>query len=244
MELREFRAELPSTQTEATRRAREGAPVGTRVVAARQTAGQGRGSHIWASPVGNVYLSLVLPCPPTHRSILSLAVGVRLRTALFERYGVPTSLKWPNDLLVAGPNGTRKLAGILVDVVPSPTLGTAAVVGVGVNVRAPLESYPPELRGRVAGLDEWADTAPDLGEVEELVVSAIHSAVDALATAGGAADVLEECRSSLHGVGRRATIDAAITGVIRGVGEEGELLLDTPSGAIVIRAGNLVLEES
>jgi len=176
--------------------------------------------------------------------MLPLAVGARLRRALFERYGIQTALKWPNDLLVPGPGGPRKLLGILVDVVPSPTLGSVAVVGIGVNVRASLESYPPDLRGRVAELAEWTQGAPDLAEVEELVVSAVHSAIDALATAGGAAEVLEECRSALHGVGRQATVDQEITGVIRGVGEEGELLLDTPSGAVVVRAGNLVVEES
>jgi len=244
VELREFRAELPSTQTEAMRRAREGAPVGTRVVAARQTSGQGRGSHAWASPVGNLYLSLVVRCPGARRSMLPLAVGARLRTALFERYGIRTALKWPNDLLVPGPGGARKLLGILVDVVPSPTLGSAAVVGVGVNVRAPVDSYPIELRDRVVGLGELTEPVPDLGEVEELVVSAVARAVDALGTADGAAELLEECRSALHGVGRRATVDTAVTGVIRGVGEEGELLLDTPSGAVAVRAGNLVVEES
>jgi BirA family biotin operon repressor/biotin-[acetyl-CoA-carboxylase] ligase len=244
VELREFRAELPSTQTEAMRRAREGAADGTRVVASRQTAGQGRGAHTWVSPPGNLYLSVIVPSPLARISILSLALGSRLRSALSDRYGVLPVLKWPNDLLVPGPQGARKLIGILVDVVPSPTLGTAAVIGVGVNVAAPPSAYPLELRGRVVSLLELVGTAPELAEVEELVVAAIRSALCALATPDGAAEVLVACRDSLYGVGRRATVDSHLTGIIRGVGEDGELLLSTPSGELAVHAGNLVLEEA
>lgn len=244
MELREFRAELPSTQTEAVRRAREGAPDGTRVVAGRQSAGRGRGDHRWASPEGNLYLSLVLRAPRDHRTILPLAVGARLRSALDDRYRVPSVLKWPNDLLVLGTERPRKLAGILVDAVPSPMLGVAAVVGIGLNVAAPSEAFPADLRARVVSLSELTPSAPVLEEVEEVAVTAARSAVASLATAGGASEILAECRSALHGVGRRATVDSTLTGVIRTVGEEGELWLDTPSGAVAVRVGDVVVEEA
>jgi BirA family biotin operon repressor/biotin-[acetyl-CoA-carboxylase] ligase len=240
--LRVFRTELPSTQAEAVRRARDGAPEGTRVVANRQTAGRGRGEHVWASPEGNLYLSVLLRFPTTHRPILSLAVGVRLRAALAERYGVATLLKWPNDLLLAEAAPARKLAGILIDVVPSPTLGRVAVVGVGVNVAADPDAYPDDLRDRVVGLSELVPETPDLGVVEGLAVSAVRDAVDELATPSGTAALLEDCRAALYGLGRSATVDAELTGVIRGVGDEGELWLDTPTGAVAVRAGSLVLE--
>jgi BirA family transcriptional regulator, biotin operon repressor / biotin---[acetyl-CoA-carboxylase] ligase len=244
VELREFRAELPSTQAEAVRRAREGAPEGTRVVAGQQSDGRGRESHSWSSPPGNLYLSLILRAPHARRSMLPLAVGARLRTALAERYDVATVLKWPNDLLVLGPGVPRKLVGILVDAVASPSLGTATVVGVGVNVAAPRSAYPASLRDRTVSLAELTPRPPSVDEVEELTVSAVRSAGKALDTPDSAAEVLQECRSALHGVGRRARVDDAVAGVIRGVGDEGELWLDTPSGTIAVRAGTLVMEET
>src|SRR5712692_810856 len=49
-----------STNDEAKPLARAGAPEGTLVWAGEQTAGRGRRGHTWASPPGNLYLSLIL----------------------------------------------------------------------------------------------------------------------------------------------------------------------------------------
>ncbi len=244
MELREFRPSLPSTQTEAVHRARLGAPDGFRVVAARQSEGRGRAAHAWSSPPGNVYLSQVVRAPAQRRSLLPLAVGARLRRSLADRYRVASVLKWPNDLLALVGGRPRKLAGVLVDTVASPTLGEAAVVGVGVNVRAATEEYPPELRGRVVHLDELTSDRPPLDEVEAVTVEAVNSAARAVATADGANEVLADVRSGLHGLGRSAVVDDDLRGIIRTVDDEGALWLDTPTGAVAIRSGDVVVEES
>jgi BirA family transcriptional regulator, biotin operon repressor / biotin---[acetyl-CoA-carboxylase] ligase len=244
VELREFREELPSTQAEAIRRARNGAPEGTRIVARRQSEGRGRDGHRWASPEGNLHFSLILRAPAEHRTLLPLAIGARLRSALERQYQARSVLKWPNDLLVLGKGPPRKLAGILVDAVPSPTLGTAAVVGIGVNVGARAEEYPAELRPRVVSLAELSRSKPPLGEVEELTAAAVESAARDLAGPVGATGILAECRAALYAVGRRATVDSTFSGVIRALGEEGELWLDTPTGPVAVRSGDLVVEET
>jgi BirA family transcriptional regulator, biotin operon repressor / biotin---[acetyl-CoA-carboxylase] ligase len=243
VELREFRTELPSTQSEAVRRAREGALEGTRVVALRQTEGRGRGGRAWASPPGNLYLSLIIRSPQSHVAMLPLAVGASLRSAIARRYAVRTALKWPNDLLVLGPGPSRKLSGVVSDQVASPTLGAAAIVGVGVNVAAPAEAYPAEIRKRVVGLAELVEPAPAVDEVEELAVHSVESAAASLRSDSGVTEILEECRAALHGVGHRARVDSTLSGVIRGLGDEGELWLETPGGARAVCAGTLVVEE-
>tara|TARA_E500000178_G_scaffold181365_1_gene180058 strand:- start:77 stop:652 length:576 start_codon:yes stop_codon:yes gene_type:complete len=58
---------------------------------------------------------------------LSSVVGLALLQAL-ELEGVDAQLKWPNDVWVK----EQKLAGILVELVPTKT-GTLAVVGIGIN---------------------------------------------------------------------------------------------------------------
>ncbi len=242
--LREFRTELPSTQTEALRRARSGASSGTTVVARRQTAGRGRLDHAWTSPEGGLYLSLVVRAPKENRALLPLAVGARVARALADRYGVRSVLKWPNDLLVLEGRRARKLAGILTDEVDSPTLGRAAVVGVGVNVTTPRSAFPPELAARVVTLADLMDEPPSLDSLEEVVVEAIESAAAGLDAPSSVPALLEECRAALHGVGRRATVDGTLTGVIRALGDEGELWLATRDGPVAIRAGDLVVEEA
>jgi BirA family transcriptional regulator, biotin operon repressor / biotin---[acetyl-CoA-carboxylase] ligase len=245
---REFRTELPSTQTEAVRRARDGAAEGSRVVARRQSAGRGRMDHSWASPEGGLYVSLIFRSPRAEAtgeaSLLPLAVGASLGRAFAERCGVRVALKWPNDLLALTKSGPRKLAGILVDEVDSPSLGRAAVIGVGVNVATPLEKFPREVRARVVTLAELVHPTPSLDSVEELVAGAATSAVRTLASPGGAESVLAEVRAQLHGIGRRATVDGTLTGVITALGDEGELWLRTAEGPVAVRAGDLVVEEA
>lgn len=115
--------ELASTNDEAKRQAAAGAAEGLLIVARRQTAGRGRWGRTWASPAGNLYFSALLRPnrPPAEAAQLSFVAAL----AVAEAVGVPTRLKWPNDVLAGG----RKLGGILLE-----GSDGALVVGVGVNV--------------------------------------------------------------------------------------------------------------
>lgn len=75
--------------------------------------------------------------PPQHWSWLPLLVGVAVSETT-EKFGVASSLKWPNDVLTLS---EKKLAGILAERVETPT-GAAAVVGVGLNVSLGPEELP------------------------------------------------------------------------------------------------------
>jgi biotin-[acetyl-CoA-carboxylase] ligase BirA-like protein len=243
--LREHYAEIASTQDRAVALAKEGADAGTRVVADRQTQGRGRLDHGWESPEGGLYVSVVLPAPSVHLSLLPLALGARLAEALGGRYAVPIRVKWPNDLVVGGEAGAsgRKLAGILVDHVPSPRFGTAAVAGIGVNVEAAPRDFPTALRDRVTSLSELAPPPVSLNEVEEIVVSRALVAAARLRDADGAEETRALCRRLLYGVGRRATVDGRALGTVATLGDEGELWLDAGTHRVAIRAGDLRLEE-
>ncbi len=244
METRHFLETTTSTQEVAIRLARAGAVDGTRVVARRQTRGKGRSDHSWSSPKGGLYLSLVLRGPAEPSGLIPLGIGVQLGRTFADRWGIATSLKWPNDLLVLSPpRPPRKLAGILVDLVPSPALGNALVVGIGVNVSAPTTSFPAGLRRHVVSLSELVSPEPPLGEVEELAVLSATVAVDELRQPGGGLRIQGACRSALYGVGRKVIVDGTIRGTIRALGEEGELWIETDRGEVAIRAGEVVVEE-
>jgi BirA family biotin operon repressor/biotin-[acetyl-CoA-carboxylase] ligase len=124
-----------STNDEAKRLAYGGTPEGTLVWALEQTAGRGRRGRVWSSPIGNLYVSLILrPDCPVSRAVqlgfaAALAVGGALRTILPAVEAV--AYKWPNDVLVNG----RKLAGILLEA-ETTTPGRLAfvVLGVGINL--------------------------------------------------------------------------------------------------------------
>jgi len=242
---REFYDTLPSTQDRALALARDGAPEGTRVVARRQTHGRGRLARSWESPEGGLYCSVVLSRPTEHPGLLPLTVGARLACALQKEYAVLLALKWPNDLLVreAG-RPLRKLSGILTDEVGSPTLGRAVVAGVGVNVRLDRGSLPSPLPESVAALEEFVSPPPGLEDVEEIVVASALGAAEWLSTAGGARKARDLCRELLYGVGRPVTVDGHPAGTLKAIGDEGELLLATPTDRVAIWAGDVRVEEA
>src|SRR5437763_1108544 len=111
---------IGSTNDEAKRLAREGAPEGTLVWAREQTAGRGRRGRNWASPPGNLYLSLLVRPggAPGRAAQLGFVAALGLGEALDRLTGSKLALryKWPNDLvangalLLDGADGPRRVA--------------------------------------------------------------------------------------------------------------------------------------
>ena len=128
-----------STNTRARELAAAGAPHGTLVTAAEQTAGRGRQGRAWTAPAGKALLCSVIVREPPR--LLPLAAGV----AVADVVGRGALVKWPNDVLVDG----RKVAGILVEGRPQEHW---AVVGVGLNVALIEHDFPPDLRDRATGM--------------------------------------------------------------------------------------------
>jgi len=222
-------ASCDSTNAVMLRRAEEGAPSGSVIIAEEQTAGRGRrGRHWFASPGDSLTFSLLWRfAPGTAPAGLSLAVGVAVARALEtgSRDGNPDAgavlLKWPNDILKGG----RKLGGILVELIPGAP--HAAVIGIGINLRLPA-GMPPEVRATSAPISESPDT-PDVNELYAALLSELLVTLDAFG-AKGFASIREEW------LRRNAFQDAAVTltsdfappanGICRGVDADGALLLE------------------
>ena len=153
--------EIGSTNDEALRRAREGAPVGLLVIAEHQTEGRGRKGRRWKSPPGSglCFSLLVRPVSPRrHWPLLSLLTSVAVARSIEDvaaslegiRRAVRVDLRWPNDVLLSG----RKAAGILIETTDAPDGSGAVVIGVGVNVG--VDSVPPGMEGSAASLSREA----------------------------------------------------------------------------------------
>ncbi|MGZ4290691.1 MAG: biotin--[acetyl-CoA-carboxylase] ligase [Gaiellaceae bacterium] len=124
----------PSTQ----RLLGEDEPEGATVVANGQTAGRGRLGRTWEAPAGRAILCSVLLRPRVPMPLwpeLSLVAGEAVAAALRAETGVEASLRYPNDVVVAG----RKLVGVLAEA----TAGRV-VLGIGVNVSQTVEELPRE----------------------------------------------------------------------------------------------------
>jgi BirA family biotin operon repressor/biotin-[acetyl-CoA-carboxylase] ligase len=138
---------IDSTNSRARELAEEGAPHGTVVTAAEQTAGRGRQGRTWTAPAGKalLYSAIVRPLEERHL-LLPLAVPLAVCEAAEELVpGTRCLIKWPNDVWVE----ERKLAGVLIEAKPQDGW---AVVGVGLNLAIAPEELPPELRDTAVSL--------------------------------------------------------------------------------------------
>jgi len=149
-----------STNDEAKRAAKEGAPHGSTWVAEQQTAGRGRQGRTWESPPGENLLFSVLwrqPCPPSRLPLLSIAAGLAVTDVA--RRAVPgkdVRLKWPNDVVLVerdatdGARSWKKLAGILVETSMIGGRADGVVIGVGLNVHT--RDFPEDLARHATSL--------------------------------------------------------------------------------------------
>lgn len=135
-------------------------------VADEQTAGRGREGRSWIAPWGGALL-LSLGFRPTWLAPdrvwrLAAVVSVAMANAA-ESVGLPDQsirLKWPNDLVIDGPEGIRKLAGVLGETDGLGGTDPRAVIGLGLNTDWPASTFPPELRGSMTSLREASTGGP------------------------------------------------------------------------------------
>jgi BirA family biotin operon repressor/biotin-[acetyl-CoA-carboxylase] ligase len=117
---------------------------GAILLAEGQSAGRGRDGRAWISPPDvTLPFTLVLRLPLESMRhiayVTPLAVALALEDAASMR-GIPlhVDLKWPNDVQIDG----RKVAGILIETAEDEAGGTAALIGVGINVNLDVAAYP------------------------------------------------------------------------------------------------------
>jgi BirA family biotin operon repressor/biotin-[acetyl-CoA-carboxylase] ligase len=221
-------ASTRSTNDDARRAAAAGAPHGAAFLADEQTAGRGRGEHVWHSPPGeNLYLSLVLrPDVPAARiAPLALVAGVAVARAVGPLLAVVAReprIKWPNDVLV----DDRKLAGVLVEAQLRGAAVASVVVGVGLNVRT--ARFPPELEARATSLAALGVVEPDRSLLAARLIAELGRAAAWFGEHGFGSFVEElAARDALRG---RPVEAGGVRGVAEGIDAEGHLLLRAVDG--------------
>ena len=224
-------ARCESTNDEALSRLDEAELVA--VGADEQTGGRGRRGRRWRSPAGGLYLSWIAR-PGFEQALggaLPLLAGVAVAEACAAR-GVPTELKWPNDVLVGG----RKLCGVLCEARPQPqqAFGWVAVVGVGVNLRSP-EAWPPEVPA--TALEEHAAEVPAPRALAVELCERMQRWLDRVAE-GGLSPLIEAWEETGPRPGVRLRRGDTV-GVYDGLAPDGGLRLATETGVFVVHAGDV-----
>jgi len=193
-----------------------------------QYGGRGRRGRHWLSPFARniaITLGIATGRSPSELGGLTLVVGLALIDVLHGLGLEEAQLKWPNDVLVGG----HKLAGVLVELVHKQGKAECAV-GIGVNVKI-TDQEATEIGALVTDLHRHGIEMSRTDLVIR-IINTVHSYL-ALFERQGFSNFVEAFNSvhAFHGHGCQVlTGNQDSHGFVTGVGENGELLLQTADG--------------
>ena len=144
---------LESSNRTAKLLALDGAPHGTLVLTAHQSAGRGRLGRKFESPAGKgVYCSILLrpELPAASAQTATIRAAVAVCRAVQSLCGLELAIKWVNDLYYQG----KKVCGILTEAGTDLESGRLEwlVVGIGLNLTSTAADWPPELADKAGSL--------------------------------------------------------------------------------------------
>jgi BirA family transcriptional regulator, biotin operon repressor / biotin---[acetyl-CoA-carboxylase] ligase len=196
--------------------AEEKATPGTIAIAKTQTAGRGQRGRKWDSDVGGLYLSLAISPDLLAINVHQLTIGIVWGIAhQLRQQGLPVSIKWPNDLILAN----RKLGGILTQTRISGDKIQDAIVGVGIN-------YANAVEGKAINLAPSNDYQPNYRNfsIEMLTSCIIRGIISGYkrCTPATIDSLLLDYLELLNAHGRSVIVNGKL-GTVLGISPQGEL---------------------
>jgi BirA family biotin operon repressor/biotin-[acetyl-CoA-carboxylase] ligase len=228
-----------STNTDALKAARAGAPHGSVYFADEQLAGRGRGDHAWDSVAGQgLYVSILLrpPVPATRLHLLPLVAGLAVANAIHATTSLNVDLRWPNDLLI----GPRKVGGILVESKIEASAVGYAVVGIGINVHQ--REFSADMATPASSIDlETGRRTSRQALLIELLKCLQQESLSLLDPAAIETIPRRVQQASNWVSGRSVQVHGpqACTGITAGLDENGFLLVRTEAGLVTVQTGGL-----
>jgi BirA family biotin operon repressor/biotin-[acetyl-CoA-carboxylase] ligase len=229
---------VQSTNVIAAQLAAARAPEGTIVIAEHQTRGRGRLGRNWYSPekVG-LYCSIIL-YPKIHPTLapgISIMAAVAVAETIASYDDMDISIKWPNDVLIAG----QKVAGILTELSAEIDRVDYVIVGIGVNINQKKSDFPEELKKTATSVRIGAKEKINRAEFLHRLLKNIEIEYNIFRKIG-----LKEARkkliklSFLHHKEIRLKLGRKIVaGTVIDIDESGRLVLDTKDGIMNFNAG-------
>ena len=233
--------EIDSTNAEARRRAEAGEITSQWIVARRQSAGRGRRGREWNSDTGNLFATLLTLTrkPPAEAAQVTFVAALAVAD-LLDAFAVPgvVSIKWPNDVLIAG----EKASGILIESAVHASGALWLAIGIGVNLAHAPEGTERPATSLAAHLR--ADVAyPPPIEAAATVLAEAFAVWQARWYSLGFQPILDAWTARTEGLDGPCVArlgHETINGVAEGVAPDGALRLRTADGALrLISAGDV-----
>ncbi len=237
-----FYRQVSSTQEVARELALQGVSDHTVVLAERQTGGRGRMGRKWVSPLGGVYLSLILrpQLKPLEALKLPLLAGVAVATAIQKVSGLKPHLKWPNDILLGG----KKIGGILCELGAETDRVNYIILGIGVNLNNDL---PEELKGIATSMKQEQGKELSRAEFIRGLLNELEFLYRRFEQEGfkPIRQVWKDLSSTLGSQVVVSSLGEVIQGEAVDIDEDGALLLRRPDGTLTrVIAGDVSLRRA
>lgn len=225
--------EVMSTNTIAKFLSMNGVGNGAVVISEKQTKARGRSGKNWESPLGGVWLSIILNPNVNHSKIplITLATGVAVENTL-KRIGVKNAeIKWPNDILIHG----KKVCGILAEAITSFNTIESVIIGVGIDANISIENFPEELRENMTTLNDEIGEKVDenlliklfLEEFEKISEQFINEEYET---------ILKEWRKNSYTIGKIVEVHEPFSkpydGYVLGISRDGSLVVEKIDGTL------------
>ncbi|MCX7885752.1 MAG: biotin--[acetyl-CoA-carboxylase] ligase [Verrucomicrobiae bacterium] len=204
-----------------------GAREGLVVFAESQTRGRGRHKRAWASPHRKgLWFSVLLrpPFPSSRFHRITIAASVAVVRALRRQTAFEPRIKWPNDITL----NDRKLAGIITEVE-----GTAAVLGIGINVNCSAQDFPPDVAPLATSLAMESGRRHDRGALAAAVLCELDNCYRQLLADFHA--IVTEWATNSSTLGRQIIVRVGrrrLEGCALALDEDGALLVRRDNGQI------------
>ena len=225
--------EVSSTNTVARFLSMNDAENGSVIISEKQTNARGRSGKAWESPLGGVWLSIVLQPNVDYSKLplITLATGVAVAKTL-ERIGVEEpEIKWPNDIMING----KKVCGILTEAVTKFNTIESVIVGVGIDANLNVEDFPEELQEGTTTLQKELGKKGNENELIKIFFEEFEKISD-IFISGGYEDILKEWRKRSYTIGKivevRAPFNKYYDGYVVGIGKEGALIVEKIDGTL------------
>jgi BirA family biotin operon repressor/biotin-[acetyl-CoA-carboxylase] ligase len=235
-------SELASTNSYARQLADNGAAEGEMVIAESQSQGRGRLGRRWQSPpLVNLYFSVILrpKLAPANAPQITLTAAVALAETVASFIAQPATIKWPNDILVAG----KKLAGILTEASCDSERLHYVILGIGVNLNYAVGQMPQEIRARAISIAHLTGKPVHRESFLRRLIQDLDRCYGELEQSGFAA-LARRWQAHFSLRDRRVRVELLgqiITGWARGIDRDGALLVEDDNGVLQrVIAGDVI----
>ncbi len=225
--------EVDSTNDVAKELAEKGAENGTLIIAQTQRRGKGRNGKKWISPLGGVWMSIILrpTINPEKAPQLTLVTGVAVAETLKKQTGLDVKIKWPNDILI----DNKKVCGILTEAHAKYNTLDYVIVGIGIDVNMDMELFPQELRKDATSIKEELEMEVYYVELVQRFLEKFEELYNEF-NAEQFPEILRKWRKYSKTIGSYVEIHKKLGKIVRGeavgINKQGALILELDDGTL------------